>query len=65
MTIDMKRYLPLLLLLMLFASAEGDTAPAPPPLADASCSCEPWLQFSDGSVDVCTAGDHWEFDVQE
>jgi len=64
MTIDMKRYLPLLLLLSLFASAEGDTAPPPPP-ADASCSCEPWLQFSDGSVDVCTAGDHWDFDVHD
>jgi hypothetical protein len=54
----MKRYLPLLLLLLLFASAEGDTAP------DTTCSCEQWLQFSDGSVDVCTAGDQWSFDVR-
>lgn len=55
----MKRYLPMLLLLLLFASAEGDTAPP-----NTTCSCEQWLQFSDGAVDVCTAGDQWSFDVR-
>ena len=60
----MKPYLPLLLLLLLFASAE-DTTPPPPPPTETAGRCEQWLQFSDGSVDVCTAGDQWSFDIRE
>jgi len=58
----MRRFLPLFLLLLLFA-APGDESPPPPPPIDEQIECEQWLQFSDGSVSVCTMEDTWSFQM--
>jgi len=60
----MKRLLPVLLPLLLFA-APGDECVPPVTAPDSYMVCEPWLEFSDGSVSVCTVEDTWTFEMQQ
>ena len=61
----MKRLLPALLPLLLFASPGDECAPPPVIAPDSYAACEPWLEFSDGSVSVCTVEDTWTFEMQQ